>query len=247
MSVYSGNSFSRGVAFHNNNKISIAYRDKNGNITVKTSQNTLAKQRGILKKIPFVRGIVVLLDSFISAWKTSSKGIIAIIVLGLTLQFGGELVFGEAMTTDVVSEFGEKYFLLIVLGLGFIISRATGIAKYHGAEHMVFNASKAGLPLTMQNIKSQKRYALECGTNLIVFILTIFTLLQLVQISFIISFTIGCSIGYEVFIVKNSLVKKMLTPFYLLGFGFQFFIFTAKPSDKELEVALQAINGMIRK
>ncbi|MFZ5353278.1 MAG: DUF1385 domain-containing protein [Bacillota bacterium] len=244
MSVFGGNATRKGVVFYSNGKRSAAYRDCKGNITIKTERSSLSDKLNPLRRIPFVRGLVILLDTFIRAWKLNVIIIAAVTALVFMLDNSNQNLFDFDKVYNETTLVIEQYFLLVVLVMGFIATKFTGVARYHGAEHKVFNACKHNLPLTLENVKTQKRYAEECGTNLLVFIFMVLSFAQWTGVSFFISFLIGSSIGYEIFAAKGRITRNVLKPFYIVGFMIQYFIFTSEPGEKELEVAIAAVRGL---
>jgi uncharacterized protein YqhQ len=244
MSVFGGNALRKGVAFHSLDKSTIARRDENGNISIITKNVILSDQMRVLKRIPFIRGIAVLVETFLRTWKLNLIFIGAMTLIIILLENSNQSLFDFESAAITIEATVEKYFILIVLATGFIFTKLSGVSRYHGAEHKVFNTLKTNLPLTVESAKQQKRYAAECGTNLLVFIFVVFSILQLAGMMFYLSFFIGVSIGYEVFIANNNKIKRILTPFYFIGYIVQYIVFTSEPTDKQLEVALAAVRAL---
>ncbi len=244
MGVFGGNALRKGVAFHSMDRSTVAYRDNQGNISIKTTKVILSYQMKALKKIPFIRGIAVLVETFLRTWKINLMFLAVTTAILLILENSSQSLFDFDSAAITLEAAVEKYFVLIVLAIGFIFTKLSGVSRYHGAEHKVFNTLKTNLPLTIESVKQQKRYADECGTNLLVFIFIIFSLLRLTGMMFYISFIIGASVGYEIFIANNKKVKRLLIPFYFIGYIIQYFVFTSEPTDRQLEVALAAVRAL---
>jgi CBS domain-containing protein len=68
----------------------------------------------------------------------------------------------------------------MILFLVFI--RFSPFAKIHAAEHKTINAIETGMPLTVETVKLQSRVHRRCGTNFMVFILGILTVVYLSRI-----------------------------------------------------------------
>ena len=244
MSVFGGNATRRGVVFYSSGKLSRAYRDSKGNISIKTEKNVITDKLYKLRKIPFLRGLVVLLETFLRAWKLNLIIVSAVTILIFLLDNSNQSLFDFNSMYEEAAVTIERYFLLVVLVLGFIVTKLTGVARYHGAEHKVYNACKRCIALTLENVRQQKRWAEECGTNLLVFIFLVFAFAQFIGVPFLLSFLLGSSIGYEIFAAQNKKIKRLLLPFYWLGYTMQYLIFTSEPRDKELEVAIAAVKGL---
>lgn len=133
------------------------------------------------------------------------------------------------------------------------------VFMYHGAEHKSIFCYEAGLPLTVENVKKQKRFHPRCGTSFIfvILIISIFISSALV-VAFpsiddnravwmivkllILPLTVG--IGYE--FIKyagkhdNALVRVLSAP----GLWMQR-ITTQEPTDDIIEVGIEAIKTVL--
>jgi uncharacterized protein YqhQ len=147
--------------------------------------------------------------------------------------------------------------LAIFLGYIKLISYMPDIKRvftYHGAEHKAVNAYEAGVPMEVDAIKSYSRAHVRCGTSFLflVFIIAIvvFTFvgrqdMWIMVVSRIVLIPVIMGLGYEVIYfgakhTKNWFMKIVLTP----GLWLQAMT-TGEPDDKQLEVAIAAMNKAV--
>ena len=133
------------------------------------------------------------------------------------------------------------------------------VFMYHGAEHKSIFCYEAGLPLTVENVRKQKRFHPRCGTSFIFVILIISILISsILVVAFpgidsnrlvwmavkllILPLTVG--IGYE--FIKyagkhdNILVRVLSAP----GLWMQR-ITTQEPTDDIIEVGIESIKAVL--
>lgn len=86
---------------------------------------------------------------------------------------------------------------------------------YHGAEHKTIFCYEAGLPLTVENVRAQKRFHPRCGTSFLILMLlvSIFTSFFIDPISIAIT-------GSVLPTLWRVLVKILLIPI-IVGFGYE--------------------------
>lgn len=131
------------------------------------------------------------------------------------------------------------------------------VFAYHGAEHKTIFCYEAGLPLTVENVKKQKRFHPRCGTSfLILMILVSMVVSTVVQMIFprvydiawlwiivkILMLPIICGLGYEVLKIcgkyDNIATKIISAP----GVWMQH-ITTKEPDDDMIEIAIAALKA----
>lgn len=127
------------------------------------------------------------------------------------------------------------------------------IYRFHGAEHKTIACYEAGQKLTIENIKTFSRFHPRCGTNFVLIILIISIALSsiiswknlLIRIIFkllILPLIVG--ISYETIKItskkQNLLTKILIKP----GMWLQH-LTTKEPSEKEIIVAIDALNQLI--
>lgn len=133
------------------------------------------------------------------------------------------------------------------------------VFEYHGAEHKTIFCYEAKLPLTVENVRKQKRFHPRCGTSFMILMIIISVVFStVVQILFkgiydnalvwtvikILLIPIICGTGYEVlrFCGKhdNLLTRIISAP----GVWVQR-ITTKEPDDSMIEIAIAAMNEVI--
>lgn len=129
------------------------------------------------------------------------------------------------------------------------------ILQYHGAEHKAINAHEAGVELSVENVKKFSRLHPRCGTSFIFIVLIIsivlFTIMPnlgfAVQLAYrVLLIPVIGGISYELLRLsgryRNALATKILTA---PGLAFQR-LTTREPSDDMIEVAVKAVQEIIR-
>lgn len=131
------------------------------------------------------------------------------------------------------------------------------VFSYHGAEHKTIFCYEAGLSLTVENVRRQKRFHPRCGTSFLILMILVSVIVStLVQMIFpsvydiawawimvkILMLPIICGIGYEVLKLcgkyDNILTKIISAP----GMWLQR-ITTKEPDDDMIEVAIAALKA----
>jgi uncharacterized protein YqhQ len=147
--------------------------------------------------------------------------------------------------------------LAIFIGYIKLISYMPDIKRvftYHGAEHKAVNAYEAGVPMEVSAIKKYSKAHVRCGTSFLflVFVVAIivFTFvgrqeLWLMVISRVVLIPVIMGVGYEIIYFgarhdKNWFIKIILAP----GLWMQAMT-TGEPDDKQLEVAITAVNKAV--
>lgn len=125
--------------------------------------------------------------------------------------------------------------------------------EYHGAEHKTIACLEAGLELTVDNVKKQKRFHPRCGTSflfitliisILVMCLVPFTIVWQRVIASIILIPVMVGISYELIRIAgrydNILTRIISAP----GLYIQR-LTTKEPDEKQIEVAIEAIKPCI--
>jgi uncharacterized protein YqhQ len=280
---YGGQAVIEGVMIRGRTALVTAVRRPNGEITVNAKQvPSVTKSK--LRKIPFIRGVVVLFESLILGIQSlqysanvameeeeeeiSAKAMWGMIALGILLVV--VLFFiGPWFLTDLADKYllgkdSPWFFLIegiirlaIFIGYLKLISRMSDIKRvfsYHGAEHKTVNAYEAGIPLVPADITAYSRAHVRCGTSFLFFVLVIaiivFSLvgvwdIWLMVLSRIVLIPVIMGLGYELIYfgakhTNNWLMKILLAP----GLWLQSMT-TGEPDDKQLEVAIAAVNKAV--
>ncbi len=174
---------------------------------------------------------------------------------------GIEYVFATQITSKLLRSFIEQFLkLLIFVGYVFAVSFMKDIKRvfmYHGAEHKTIFAYEKGLELSVENVKTQKRFHPRCGTSFMILMILISVIIStLVQMIFpsvysirwlwvvakILMIPLICGIGFEVlkFCGKydNILTRIISAP----GLWLQR-ITTKEPEDDMIEIAIAALKA----
>ena len=150
--------------------------------------------------------------------------------------------------------------ILILVAYMFAISFMKDIRRtfmYHGAEHKTIFCFEKGLPLTVENVRKQKRFHPRCGTSFMILMILISVIIStLVQIIFpkvydlafwwilikIALIPLICGIGFEVLKIcgkyDNIITKIISAP----GLWLQR-INTKEPDDGMIEIAIAALEA----
>ncbi len=96
---------------------------------------------------------------------------------------------------------------------------------FHGAEHKTIFCYEAGLELTVENVKEQKRFHPRCGTSFLILMLIVSVFISF----FIDPISIWIS-GAKLPIVWRYLVKLLLLP-VIVGFGYELIKFAGRHNN----------------
>jgi uncharacterized protein YqhQ len=128
------------------------------------------------------------------------------------------------------------------------------VFTYHGAEHKSVNAYEAGVPMEVEAIKKYSRAHVRCGTSFLFLVLIVAIILfsfvgrpafWLMVLSRIVLIPVIMGLGYEVIYfgakhARNWFMKIILWPGLLMQS-----LTTGEPDDKQLEVAIAAMNKAV--
>ena len=133
------------------------------------------------------------------------------------------------------------------------------VFAYHGAEHKTIFCYEAGLPLTVENVRKQKRFHPRCGTSFMILMILISVIVStVIQLLFkgvyenaiiwtlikLVSVPLVCGLGYEVLKLcgryDNIITRIISAP----GVWVQR-ITTKEPDDSMIEIAIAAMNEVI--
>jgi len=157
----------------------------------------------------------------------------------------------------IQSAFEGIFRIIIFVGYVFAVSFMKDIRRtfmYHGAEHKTIFCYEAGLPLTVENVRKQKRLHPRCGTSFMILVLLVGiivgmfiptgipTLLRVLIKLLCIPLVVG--IGYELIKLagrKDNIVTRI---FSAPGMWLQK-ITTREPDDSMIECAIAAMEKVI--
>nr|WP_167521152.1 DUF1385 domain-containing protein [Paenibacillus timonensis] len=241
MNLKGGHAFAKGVSFYSDSFVVKAQYSPNEAITITDSKPGDMKNYKlykILRVIPFVRGILLIFHDrstaipfavlflYLFFFKSFLENINIYFLLGCITPF---LFYGFKAWSSRSS----------------MLSKISTVRKYHAAEHMVAHAWENELTLNLESVNKQSRIYPNCGTNLVVFTLTIFIVLLPLPITLILKLLLPFSIGFELFILTSPIIVKVLRPLYWIGEFTQKYITTASPDDNHLLVAIACMERLV--
>ncbi len=278
---YGGQAIIEGVMMRGKYNAAIAVRRPDGEVVVK--QEPLGSfYRGFFSKVPFLRGVPLLWDSlglgmkalFFSAEvvgqaedpeftmsggmgiATGAIGLLGGMALFMVLPsfIAGLLVPEHALLFNVVEGLIR---LCLLIGYIAAVGRMEDIRRvfaYHGAEHKTINAHEAGVPLTVENVRTFSTTHARCGTAflLIVVFISILVFAPLGRPTFLIRIAsrllllpVIAGIAYEVLRftgkhARNPIIRAIITPNLALQR-----LTTREPDDGMLEVAITALQTVL--
>ena len=124
---------------------------------------------------------------------------------------------------------------------------------YHGAEHKTIFCYEAELPLTVENVRKQKRFHPRCGTSFLILVLIVGIVISMfIRIDFLplrmavklLTLPIVVGVGYELIKLagrKDNLLTRIISA---PGMWLQH-ITTREPDDSMIEVAIAAMEKVI--
>jgi len=199
---YGGQAVIEGVMMRGRENIAVAVRRPDGDITV-TSQPLANLYKGNLRNWPFIRGIIVLIETLalgtrallysaqVATAEEDEKGISPSMLWGsvvIAVAFAVGLFFivpllltryliDPHITSALVSNLIEG-----VLRIGIFLAYLKAVTlmpdlkkvfAYHGAEHKVVNAYEAGVPLELDYVKNYSTSHTRCGTSFLLAVMVI--------------------------------------------------------------------------
>lgn len=195
-----GQAVIEGVMMRGTDKVAVAVRTTNGEITVDVNPvNSIRDKYPILKK-PLLRGVIALFESLYDGMKAlaysaqvsgdedeqlTGKEMVMTIATSVLLAVGLFIViptwsmrFLHELTSDPMLLNLAEGVLRMVIFLAYIatISSMNDIQRvfqYHGAEHKTIYAFEAGLPLKVENVRPFSTLHPRCGTNFLMIVMLI--------------------------------------------------------------------------
>ncbi|WP_412679122.1 DUF1385 domain-containing protein [Brevibacillus laterosporus] len=216
----------------------------NGTIEIECKKRDKRKVRflNIFEKPPFIRGVVVIGQIILVKRKLRifySLFVSMFIVIKWFPEFLPEAKI-IIPATLIISLTMSVILLVLIISLAVI--RFSRLSRYHGAEHMVYNACSAGVDLTIENVRRMSRISDDCGTNLITILVVVLLLLMILfPYMPLLNLLLSLSLSYEIFRLQNNILSSLFMTF---GGFVQKYIFTADPTDKQIEIAILALKSL---
>ncbi len=182
--------------------MAVAVRRPDGEIDV-TSQPLASIYKGHLRNWPFIRGIIVLIETLalgtqvifhsaqIAAAEEDEKGIPPTLLWGtvaIAVAFAVGLFFiapllltrylvypyiASALIGNIIEGILRIILFIAYLKLISLMPDIKRVFAYHGAEHKVVNAYEAGMPLELNYVKNYSTAHTRCGTSFLLAVLVI--------------------------------------------------------------------------
>jgi uncharacterized protein YqhQ len=199
---YGGQAVIEGVMMRGRENIAVAVRRPDGEIDV-TSQPLATIYKGHLRNWPFIRGIIVLIETLalgtqamfhsakVAAAEEDEKGISPTLLWGgvtIAIAFAVGLFFivpllltrylaypyiNSALICNIIEGILRIIIFIAYLKLISLMPDIKRVFAYHGAEHKVVNAYEAGMPLELDYVKSYSTAHTRCGTSFLLAVLVI--------------------------------------------------------------------------
>jgi uncharacterized protein YqhQ len=278
---YGGQAVIEGVMIRGRKSLVTAIRRPGGDI-VTNAKELPALTTGRLRRIPLVRGIVVLVEAMVlgiqslmfsanvaieeeeeeiptrALWIMVGAGVILMVALFVLAPLFLTKLINPYIPNSVVFHIIEGAIRLIIfiayLKLMSLMSDIKRVFTYHGAEHKTVNAYEAGVPMEVDAIRSYSTAHVRCGTSFLFLVLIIAIIvfafvgrqtLWLMIVSRVALIPVIMALGYEVIYfgakhTGNWLVKVILAPGLFLQS-----LTTGEPDDKQMEVAIAALNKAV--
>lgn len=275
-----GQAVIEGVMMRGPGVIATAVREPAGTIAVRRETFTPIGDRYPLLKKPLLRGVVALIESLYQGMRSlsysaqaageegeelSNKEIALTMAFSLGLAVVLFIVIPTYAAKFIHSAVTEPHWLNLLEGglrMAIFFAYIAGISlmpdiqrvfQYHGAEHKTIHAYEAGLPLTVENVRSFSTMHPRCGTNflLIVMVVSVVTFaflgwpdLWLRILSRIVLMPLVAGISYEVLRFAGRSQARWVHYAILPGLWLQKMT-TREPSDDQIEVAIKAVEAAL--
>lgn len=193
----------------------------------------------------------------ISKWEITITILLAL-VLGIGLfvalpLFLTKLLIQEGIIFNLIDGVLRLSIFVIYISAISLMKDIRILYQYHGAEHMAVNCYDANKKLTVENVKKYSTAHARCGTLFILIVLiisiVIFSLIATPNIWIklagrIILIPIIAGIAYELLKLGDKFHhNKIVRLFTLPGMLIQK-LTTRQPDDKQIEVAIKALNAV---
>lgn len=197
---YGGQAIIEGVMIRGQKNVAMAVRRPNGSVTLH-SEPLPQIYTAPLRRIPFVRGILVLAESLVlgtralmysanvaleqegteispaTTWIMIAGALAFVIGLFFLVPLFLAGLLERFLNSPLLSHLVEGiirlgFFIVYILGIGFIPD-IRRVFSYHGAEHKAVNAHEAGADLAVEAIKRYSTAHVRCGTSFLLIVLVL--------------------------------------------------------------------------
>ena len=199
---YGGQAVIEGVMMRGKKRVAVAVRRPDGQIEV-TDQPLASMYQGRFREMPFVRGVIVLIETMVLGiqallhsanvaaaegteeklspallWGTMAMGIIfAVAVFFVTpLLITNYLIYpyvASALLGNLIEGLIRIGMFILYLWAIGFMTEVRAVFAYHGAEHKVVNAYEAGMPLELEPVRKYSTAHARCGTSFLLVVLVL--------------------------------------------------------------------------
>lgn len=227
------------------NYMSVAYRTKKGEIRVKVEPSNIWRPSNpTLRRVlrwPILRSLFfwgrLLLQALGSVWAlvffAATTAVLWLVVRLLEIGSGPGVLGG-------ISGFFASFPILPFLLLFLLVMRFTSIGRYHGAEHKVVAAYETYGEITYEGARESNRLHPRCGTNILLYIILASLIAPLISWPWY-------SAAQFILISEAWYVFGQSRPSIAVGNFLQRYFTTTEPTRKELEVAVESMNQLLRR
>lgn len=202
---YGGQAVIEGVMMRGPHHYAVAVRKENNQMDVFSEELGYSKKHAFLR-LPFVRGIVALAESFVLGLKalqysanqlmdtegeeeltfwemalmiTFALGLAVLLFVALPLLFRGLVgkVVAGTLWRNLIEGFFRAIILVAYITLISLLSDIQRVFAYHGAEHKVIHTYEAGEELTVENARTKTTLHPRCGTSFLLYVVVVSTIL----------------------------------------------------------------------
>jgi uncharacterized protein YqhQ len=199
--AFGGQALIEGVMMRSRTHVVMCVRQPNNEILAHAEKVNSVSERHKALRLPFLRGIIALVETFYLGVKGiyfSANAVIEeeeekftykefAIAVALALLLSSFFFVAPFLLTNSLGLTGLLFYVveaivrlaifLIYLTLIAMWGEFKRILQYHGAEHKTINAHEAGVELNVANVKKFSRLHPRCGTSFIFIIMIISILL----------------------------------------------------------------------
>ncbi len=197
--AFGGQAVIEGIMIRSKKQMVICVRQPNDEIATKVEETESVSERYKILKLPFLRGIIALVETlylgikglYYSANATleeqeqlTAKEIAITVVLAFTLAIFlfslvpfllATFLGPRGIIFYIVEAVVRLAILLLYLASVSLVGEFRRVFQYHGAEHTAINAYEDGVELNVANAKKYSRFHPRCGTSFI-FIVTLISI-----------------------------------------------------------------------
>ena len=293
-----GQALLEGIMMRGPVKTAMAVRDPEGKIVLE-EHPTKGKDRAKFFKLPIIRGVFNMVDSFTSGYKYLMRsaeicgadaeeerkkaergkkwydGVVDKLIMPIATVLAVALAFVLFLWMPMqlwkwlcipFPRLTDMYFwravfegvIRIFIFIAYVW--ATSLMKdirrtymYHGAEHKTIFCYEAGLPLTVENVRKQKRFHPRCGTSFLILVLIVSIVismfvridnLALRMIVKLLLLPLIVGIGYELIKLAGRKDNRLTRIISAPGVALQH-LTVLEPDDRMIECAIAAMEKVI--